>query len=143
MMEAEAKEEAGKSKAKSALPPEPIKPSFQAKELLETLEFNEVDMYRFVREEKTIPNAPRLIVYFHYNRNDYPYVAKNQLPRYKSPHLKEAFCFINLSQSIGRYVSSVAWNPKYSSILLSSYTSNALCTQIDSKRYIVDLRKVY
>lgn len=32
-----------------AAPPEPIKPSFQAKELLETLEFNEVDMYRLVK----------------------------------------------------------------------------------------------
>lgn len=121
LMEAEAREEAGKSKVKAALPPEPIKPSFQAKELLETLEFNEVDMYR----------------------NDYPYVAKKQLPKYKSPHLKEAFCFINLSESIGRYVSSIAWNPKYSSILLASYTSNALCTQIDSKKYIVNTRNIY
>lgn len=50
MAEAEAKEEAAKSKLKGAAPPEPIKPSFQAKELLETLEFNEVDMYRFVNK---------------------------------------------------------------------------------------------
>lgn len=50
LAEAEAKEEAGKSKLKGALPPEPIKPSFQAKELLETLEFNEVDMYRSVHQ---------------------------------------------------------------------------------------------
>lgn len=50
-MEAEAKEEAAKLKGKAgAAPPEPIKPSFQAKELLETLEFNEVDMYRFVKK---------------------------------------------------------------------------------------------
>lgn len=48
MQEAEAKEEATKSKVKGALPPEPIKPSFHAKELLDTLEFNEVDMYRSV-----------------------------------------------------------------------------------------------
>lgn len=53
-MEAEAKEEAAKSKAKVALPPEPIKPSFQAKELLETLEFNEVDMYRSVHNVKSL-----------------------------------------------------------------------------------------
>ncbi len=66
-------------------------------------------------------------------RNDYPFVAKRQLTKYKTPHLKEAFCFINLSQTIGRYVSSIAWNPKYSSIFLTSYTSTALCTQIDSE----------
>ncbi|KAG4068792.1 hypothetical protein HA402_002483 [Bradysia odoriphaga] len=110
LAEAEAKEEAGKLKIKGAAPPEPIKPSFQAKELLETLEFNEVDMYR----------------------NDYPYVAKKQLTKYKTPHLKEAFCFINLSQSIGRFVSSIAWNPKYSSIFVAAYTSSTLSTLIDN-----------
>ncbi|KAJ6637540.1 Dynein axonemal intermediate chain 3 [Pseudolycoriella hygida] len=120
LMEAEAKEEAARSKIKGALPPEPIKPSIHAKELLETLEFNEVDMYR----------------------NDYPYVAKKQLPKYKTPHLREAFCFINLAQTIGRYVSSIAWNPKYSSMFLASYTSNALCTEIDHSEKIDKVKRM-
>lgn len=51
LKETEAKEETAKSKLKGGHPPEPIKPSFQARELLETLEFNEVDMYRCVNKK--------------------------------------------------------------------------------------------
>ena len=79
-----------KSKAKQPPPVEVIeveesKVSKQVEELLETLKFNQVDMYR----------------------NDYPFIAKKEIQKYQTPYLEEVRCFVNIAKCKRRYVTSL------------------------------------
>lgn len=93
-------------KSKSKTPPpievnevDETKVSKQVEELLETLEFNQVDMYR----------------------NDYPFIAKKEIPKYQIPYLEEVCCFVNIAKCKGRYVTSLDWHPEFSGVCAVAY----------------------
>lgn len=73
--------------------------SKQVEELLEILEFNQVDMYR----------------------NDYPFIAKNEVIKYQTPFIEEVCCFAYIAKCKGRYVTSMDWHPELSGICVVSY----------------------
>ena len=75
------------------------KMSKQVEELLETLEFNQVDMYR----------------------NDYPFIAKKEIQKYQTPYLEEVCCLVNISKCKGRFVTSLDWHPEYSGVCVVAY----------------------
>lgn len=88
--------------------PIPIHASERVQELLQTLEFNKIDMYR----------------------DDYNLIAKKEFPKYVQPHLQETFCFAEICKTKDRYVSSVSWHPVYSGIAAVSYTFETLSTYL-------------
>jgi dynein intermediate chain 3, axonemal len=55
--------------------------SKQVEELLEILEFNQVDMYR----------------------NDYPTIAKTEIMKYQTPYIEEICCFANIAKCKGEF----------------------------------------
>ncbi|XP_055587594.1 dynein axonemal intermediate chain 3 [Uranotaenia lowii] len=89
-----------------------IQPNSYVNELLETLEFNQVDMYR----------------------NDYPFISKRRVHKYITPIFEECLCFADRPKCGNRYVSSMAWHPKYSGIFVASYNFETLCTIVDDEQ---------
>ncbi|CRL02297.1 CLUMA_CG015432, isoform A [Clunio marinus] len=81
---------------------EEFKPSKQIAELLEILEFNQIDMYR----------------------NDYPSIAKTEIIKYKKPFIEEVCCFENISKCKGRNVISMDWHPEFSGVCVVAYGFN-------------------
>ncbi|XP_063697460.1 dynein axonemal intermediate chain 3 [Culicoides brevitarsis] len=84
----------------------PIQASEKVKNLIGTLEFNKIDMYR----------------------DDYNMIARKPTPRYNTPHLEEAFCFADMSKTKDRYVSSMSWHPQFSGVVAVSYTFETFST---------------
>lgn len=78
------------------------------KDLIKTLEFNQIDMYRV----------------------EYETLEKAAIPKFKIPYLEEIFCFAEISKTNGRYVSHIEWHPKYSGLFIATYTWNTLSTFI-------------
>ncbi|XP_004518912.1 WD repeat-containing protein 63 [Ceratitis capitata] len=74
--------------------------------LLETLEFNQIDMYR----------------------NDYAYICNKPIEHYSTPHLEEILCFANISKSYERYVCGIDWYSTLSGLIVTSYTFNTPAT---------------
>lgn len=74
--------------------------------LIETLQFNKIDMYR----------------------DDYNLIAKKDFPRFQTPVLEETFCFADISKTKNRFVSSVSWHPHLSGIVAASYTFETFST---------------
>lgn len=85
-----------------------IHASEKVQNLLETLEFNKIDMYR----------------------DDYRLIAKKELSRYKTPHLEETFCFAEIAKTKDRFVTSISWHPQFSGIVAVSYTFETLSTYV-------------
>ncbi|XP_058442793.1 dynein axonemal intermediate chain 3 [Malaya genurostris] len=75
-------------------------------ELFDTLEFNQIDMYR----------------------NDYPFISKKKVHKYQTPVLQEYFCFANRSKCANRYVSALDWHPKISGIFVAAYNFETVAT---------------
>lgn len=73
--------------------------SKQVEELLEILEFNQVDMYR----------------------NDYPFIARTAVTKYQTPYIEEVCCFAYIAKCKGRYVTSMDWHPEFSGVCVVSY----------------------
>uniref|UniRef100_A0A336M1S0 CSON008647 protein n=1 Tax=Culicoides sonorensis TaxID=179676 RepID=A0A336M1S0_CULSO len=86
----------------------PIQASEKVKNLIGTLEFNKIDMYR----------------------DDYNLIARKPIPRYQTPYLEEAFCFADMSKTKDRFVSSITWHPQFSGVVAVSYTFETFSTFI-------------
>lgn len=78
------------------------------KYLLDTLEFNVIDMYR----------------------NDYPYISNKKISKSNVPALKELFSFADFSKTSKRFVASMDWHPTFSGVCVASYTFSTLATTI-------------
>lgn len=76
--------------------------SKQVEELLEILEFNQVDMYR----------------------DDYPFIAKSEILKYQTPYIEEVCCFANIAKCKGRFITSMDWHPEFSGVCVVSYGFN-------------------
>ncbi|XP_053948079.1 dynein axonemal intermediate chain 3 [Anastrepha ludens] len=90
-------------------PPTPKPPpelSSNIQLLLDTLEFNQIDMYR----------------------NDYAYICNKPIDQYTTPHLEETLCFANISKSYERYVCGIDWYSNLSGLIVTSYTFNTPAT---------------
>lgn len=94
------------SKATTPAPELNISASEKVKDLIETLQFNKIDMYR----------------------DDYNLIAKKDFPRFQTPVLEELFCFADISKTKNRFVSSVSWHPHLSGIVAASYTFETFST---------------
>lgn len=92
--------------------------SKQVEELLEILEFNQVDMYR----------------------NDYPEIAKEEILKYQTPYIEEVCCFASIAKCKGRFVTSMDWHSELSGICVVSYGFN-LKTKIIKDEDEVDVVK--
>lgn len=78
------------------------------KYLLNTLEFNQIDMYR----------------------NDYPFITNKRIVKSNIPVLQELFCFADFSKTSRRYISSIDWHPTFSGVCVVSYTFDTLASTI-------------
>ncbi|XP_065089319.1 dynein axonemal intermediate chain 3 [Ochlerotatus camptorhynchus] len=105
----EEKEAANKSAATAGDDDQAPKPNSYVQELLNTLEFNQVDMYK----------------------NDYPCISKRKIRKYQTPVVEECLCFADRVKCGNRYVSAMDWHPKYSGIFVAAYNFDALCTVVD------------
>jgi len=80
--------------------------SSQVEELLKTLEFNQIDMYR----------------------NDYPFISTETISKPKDNDFEELFCFIDFEKCSKRYVTSIDWHPQYSGVFVAAYTFQTVST---------------
>lgn len=117
----------------------PVIPTECVDQLLESLEFNEVNMYRcgiiecpfqILFRKKLLLNATLIF------RNDYQHISDKVVTKYKVPYMHESFCFVNLAKSLGRYVASIDWHPKYSGIVVASYTFSTSSTCVPSMFFL-------
>ncbi|XP_067634187.1 dynein axonemal intermediate chain 3 [Eurosta solidaginis] len=90
--------------SKITKPPPEVSPNIRL--LLDTLEFNQIDMYR----------------------NDYAYICNKAIEHYSTPHLEETLCFANISKSYERYVCGIDWYPALSGLIVTSYTFSTAAT---------------
>ncbi|CAG9804741.1 unnamed protein product [Chironomus riparius] len=96
-----------RKKSKEEVPVEEIKPeepvvSKQVEDLIQILEFNQIDMYR----------------------NDYKFIGKNEIAKYQTPYLEEVCCFADISKCKGRHIISMDWHPELSGICVTAYGFN-------------------
>jgi dynein intermediate chain 3, axonemal len=79
----------------------PVEPeiSQQVEDLLQTLEFNQVDMYR----------------------DDYKFIGKEEVAKYNTPFLEELCCFANIAKCRGRHIISMDWHPEISGVCVAAY----------------------
>lgn len=82
-------------------PEEPVV-SQQVEDLLQVLEFNQVDMYR----------------------DDYKFIGKEQIVKYTMPFLEEICCFANIPKCRGRHIISMDWHPEISGVCVTAYGYN-------------------
>ncbi|XP_058811062.1 dynein axonemal intermediate chain 3 [Topomyia yanbarensis] len=85
-------------------------------ELLNTLEFNQVDMYK----------------------NDYPFISKKKVHKYQTPVVEECLCFADRSKCGNRYVSAIDWHPKLSGLFVAAYNFETVCTIVDLEKRDAD-----
>lgn len=78
-------------------------------ELLNTLQFNQVDMYK----------------------NDYPFISKKKVHKYQTPIVEECLCFADRAKCGNRYVAAMDWHPQYSGIFVASYAFQTFCTVLN------------
>lgn len=106
-------------------------------ELLNNLEFNEINMYKYVLtdEAKWIFRHTNGFARFLFppNRNDYPIIDTTLVPKYKIPYLTESICFVDMKKSIGRVVATMDWHPVYSGLVVVAYSFSALSTSVPRK----------
>ncbi|XP_055638319.1 dynein axonemal intermediate chain 3 isoform X2 [Toxorhynchites rutilus septentrionalis] len=102
----EEREAANKSTVATGNDNQAPKPNSYVQELLNTLEFNQVDMYK----------------------NDYPCISYKKVQKYQTPIVEECFCFSDRAKCGKRYVSAIDWHPVLSGILVAAYNFETLCT---------------
>jgi dynein intermediate chain 3, axonemal len=90
--------------------------SSQVEELLKTLEFNQIDMYR----------------------NDYPFISTETISKPKDNDFEELFCFIDYEKCSKRYVASIDWHPQYSGVFVAAYTFQTVSTVRRDNAPLVD-----
>lgn len=107
-------------------PEEPVI-SQQVEDLLETLEFNQVDMYR----------------------DDYKFIGKQEVVKYTTPFLEELCCFANIPKCRGRHIISMDWHPEMSGVCVAAYGYNLMTKKIQKddnvdviKRAIIDTNPI-
>lgn len=76
--------------------------SKQVEDLLQILEFNQIDMYR----------------------DDYKFIGIEDVAKYQTPYLEEICCFAHISKCKGRHVMSMDWHPEMSGVCAVSYGFN-------------------
>ncbi|XP_053678743.1 dynein axonemal intermediate chain 3-like [Anopheles nili] len=80
--------------------PNPVCPSSHVEQLLQTLEFNQIDMYR----------------------NDYPSIARpKSTSKYEAPVVDETMCFVESATCANRHVSAVEWHPQLVGTFVAAY----------------------
>uniref|UniRef100_A0A182PKY4 WD repeat-containing protein 63 n=1 Tax=Anopheles epiroticus TaxID=199890 RepID=A0A182PKY4_9DIPT len=93
---------AGASTAGSVQPAggQPVCASGHVEQLLQTLEFNQIDMYR----------------------NDYPIISRNKsIAKYETPAVEETMCFMDRSTCASRHVSAIEWHPQLAGTFVAAY----------------------
>lgn len=98
-------------------PEEPVV-SQEVENLLQTLEFNQVDMYR----------------------DDYKFIGKQEVVKYATPFLEELCCFANIPKCRGRHIIAMDWHPEMSGVCVAAYGYN-LKTKKIQKGDVVDVVK--
>ncbi|XP_049297901.1 dynein axonemal intermediate chain 3-like [Anopheles funestus] len=79
---------------------QPISPSDHVEQLLHTLEFNQIDMYR----------------------NDYPIISRHKsITKYETPVVEETMCFMDRSTCANRHVSAIEWHPQLTGMFVAAY----------------------
>uniref|UniRef100_A0A182LUZ1 WD repeat-containing protein 63 n=1 Tax=Anopheles culicifacies TaxID=139723 RepID=A0A182LUZ1_9DIPT len=79
---------------------QPISPSDHVEQLLHTLEFNQIDMYR----------------------NDYPIISRHKsITKYETPVVEETMCFMDRSTCANRHVSAIEWHPQLTGTFVAAY----------------------
>ncbi|KFB38102.1 AGAP000990-PA-like protein [Anopheles sinensis] len=69
-------------------------------QLLDTLEFNQIDMYR----------------------NDYPIISRRKaIAKYETPHVGETMCFMERATCANRHVSAIEWHPTLAGSFVAAY----------------------
>lgn len=89
----------------------PVAVSNQIKELIRTLEFNQIDMYRI----------------------EYQTIGVKEIPKFRVPFMEELFCFADIGRTGDRRVSHIEWHPKYSGLFIATYTWDTLSTFVPSQ----------
>lgn len=84
----------------------PILVSKQVKELIRTLEYNQIDLYRI----------------------EYESLGQREIPRFRIPFLEEVFSFADIGRTANRHVAQIEWHPKYSGLFVATYTWHTLST---------------
>jgi WD40 repeat protein len=122
-----------RKKSKEEVPIEEPKPeeptiSKQVEDLLQILEFNQIDMYR----------------------DDYKFIGKEEVPKYQTPYLEEICCFAYISKCKGRHVTAIDWHPEISGICVAAYGFNSKTKTIQDdeeidvvKRTIIESNPVF
>lgn len=114
-----------KKKEEVVVEVEPEEPtvSQQVENLLQVLEFNQVDMYR----------------------DDYKFIGKENVVKYTTPFLEEICCFANIPKCRGRHIISMDWHPEISGVCVAAYGYNLKTKKIHRgdevdviKRAIID-----
>ncbi|XP_050074331.1 dynein axonemal intermediate chain 3-like [Anopheles maculipalpis] len=79
---------------------QPVSPSDHVEQLLHTLEFNQIDMYR----------------------NDYPIISRHKsIAKYETPIVEETMCFMDRSTCANRHVSAIEWHPQLTGTFVAAY----------------------
>lgn len=91
-------------------PPKPT-PSKSIRELVRTLEFNQIDMYQI----------------------EYELIGHREIPKFKVPFLEEVFCFADIQRTVNRHVANIEWHPKYPGLFVATYTWQTLSTLVPAK----------
>lgn len=94
--------------------------SKQVENLLETLDFNQIDMYR----------------------NDYPFIAKSEILKYQTPFIEEICCFVDVEKCKGRNVTSIDWHPTLSGICVVAYGYDLRTKIMNESNNIADVDHV-
>ncbi|XP_055389807.1 dynein axonemal intermediate chain 3 [Condylostylus longicornis] len=88
-------------------PPPPLSQNIE--NLLEILNFNQIDMYR----------------------NDYSLISTKPIPRYTCPYLEEILCFTDLKETLHQKILSISWYPALSGLVACCYSHFPGCGVID------------
>ncbi|XP_053699014.1 dynein axonemal intermediate chain 3 [Sabethes cyaneus] len=102
----EEKQAANKSSAVIDEKSQSPKANNYVQELLNTLEFNQVDMYK----------------------NDYPFISKKKVHKYHTPIVEECLSFADRAKCENRYVSALHWHPEVTGIFAAAYNFKTIRT---------------
>lgn len=113
-----------RKKSKEETPVVEVKPeeptiSKQTEDLLQILEFNQIDMYH----------------------NDYRQIGKEEVVKYQTPYLEEVCCFADVSKCKGRYITAVDWHPEISGVCVAAYGFSLKSKIINDKEEIDEVKR--
>ncbi|XP_041765570.1 dynein intermediate chain 3, axonemal-like [Anopheles merus] len=95
--------------APATSPPAAVCPSSHVEQLLQTLEFNQIDMYR----------------------NDYPIISRHRsIAKYETPAVEETMCFMDRSTCANRHVSAIEWHPQLAGTFVAAYVHHIPSVQM-------------